>query len=264
MRSDRFVAYFLAALAVLALAPPAAFAQYDVPHAVMGGGGGISTGSHIVYGTVGQPMIGIVTGPNDWVKGGFWYLAEISSTVDVAIAMFYGELLEDAVILTWAPSAGFTFEGFNVYRSETTEEAFERINVVLVTEMTYRDETAEPGKSYLYRIGAVDMGKEIFSPAMTMKLPARPLTLYQNYPNPFNPSTSIVFYNPQKDQVSIIIYDVKGSRVRTLLDSTMPVGKHVIPWNGTNDGGNTVGSGVYYYRLTASKKTMTRKMVVVR
>jgi hypothetical protein len=209
-------------------------------------------------------MIGVVTGPNNRVKGGFWYLAEISSTVDVAIAMFSGELSEDAVILTWALSAGSTFEGFNVYRSETTEEAFERINEALVTEMTYRDETAEPGKSYLYRIGAVDRGKETFSPAMTMKLPAKPLSLYQNYPNPFNPSTAIVFYNPRREQVSITIYNVAGSRVRTLLDSTMPVGKHVIPWDGRNDGGNTVGSGVYYYRLTAGKKTMTRKMVVVR
>lgn len=264
MRSDRFVISFLAALAMLALAPPAAFAQYDVPHAVLSGGGGISTGSHIIYGAVGQPMIGIVTGPSNRVKGGFWYLAEISSTVDVAIAMFYGELFEDVVVLTWALSEGATFEGYNVYRSETTEEAFERINEALVIDLTYRDRTAEPGKSYLYRVGAVDEGRETFTPAMTIALPPKPLTLYQNYPNPFNPSTSIAFYNPRMDRVSIIIYDVTGSKVRTLLDGTMPVGKHVIPWDGRNDGGNAVGSGVYCYRLIAGKKAMTKKLVIVR
>jgi flagellar hook assembly protein FlgD len=73
-----------------------------------------------------------------------------------------------------------------------------------------------------------------------------------------------VFYNPHPEQVSLVIYDVSGANVRTLLDRRMPAGKHVIPWDGTNDGGRAVGSGVYYYRLMAGKKIMTKKLVVVR
>ncbi len=99
---------------------------------------------------------------------------------------------------------------------------------------------------------------------MTVTLPQKPLTLYQNYPNPFNPSTAISFYNPVQQPVNIAIYDVSGARVRTLRDGAMAAGKHSIPWNGTNDAGATVGSGVYYYRLIAGKQSITKKMVVVR
>jgi flagellar hook assembly protein FlgD len=99
---------------------------------------------------------------------------------------------------------------------------------------------------------------------MTVTLPPKPLTLYQNYPNPFNPSTAISFYNPAQQLVNIAIYDVSGARVRMLCDRVMAAGKHSIPWNGTNDSGATVGSGVYYYRLVAGKTNLTKKMVVVR
>ena len=263
MRGKWLLLCILGAL-IAAWPPQGAVAQENVPHCVIAGGGGVSSGSHIVYGTIGQPAIGVMTGPSNWAKGGFWYLAAISSTVDVAIVAFSSEIVDDAVVLTWTPAADASFRGYNVYRSETTEEAFTRINGELVTETTYRDKTVEPGKTYLYQIGAEVGEREVFSLTMSATTPPRPLTLYQNYPNPFNPSTSIVFYNPHPEQVSLVIYDVSGANVRTLLDRRMPVGKHVIPWDGTNDGGRAVGSGVYYYRLMAGKKIMTKKLVVVR
>jgi len=264
MGSKQLLYCFLVVVCALTLRPPEALAQYDVPHAVLAGGGGIAAGTHIVYGTVGQPVIGISAGGENRAKAGFWYLAGISSTVDVAFAACAGELRDDAVVISWVLSASGGFDGYNVYRSEKAEEEFGRINAALVRETSYRDETAAPGNTYLYRVGAVKGEKETFSLTMTVTLPPKPLTLYQNYPNPFNPSTAISFYNPVQQLVSVAIYDVSGARVRMLCDRVMAVGKHSIPWNGTNDAGSTVGSGVYYYRLIAGKENLTKKMVVVR
>ncbi len=264
MGSKQLLFCFLAVACALTLRPTEALAQYDVPHAVLAGGGGVATGTHIVYGTVGQPVIGVAAGGDNRAKAGFWYLAGISSTVDVAFAACASELREDAVVLSWTPSAGAGFDGYNVYRSETAEKEFVRINPALVHETSYRDETAAPGNTYIYRIGAVNGNRESFSLTMTVTLPPKPLTLYQNYPNPFNPSTAISLYNPVQQPVNIAIYDVSGARVRMLCNRVMAVGKHSIPWNGTNDAGVSVGSGVYYYRLIAGKTSLTKKMVVVR
>lgn len=263
MRSVILMLGILGACAA-ALSPPHAFGQAEIPHSVIAGGGGVSSGTHIVYHTVGQPMIGAMSGPSNWAKGGFWYVAGISSTVEVAFVAFSGEVVEDAVVLSWSPAAEAGFRGFNVYRSETNGETFAKVNAAIIDETTYRDASVEPGKTYLYRVGGQRGEREMFTTTMEVKTPPRPLTLYQNYPNPFNPTTSIVFYNPNVESVSIVIYDVSGARVRTLLDGTIPAGRHVVPWDGTNDGGRAVGSGVYYCRLTAGKKTLTKKMVVAR
>ncbi len=96
----------------------------------------------------------------------------------------------------------------------------------------------------------------------------RSLSLFQNYPNPFNPSTTIAFEVPvssgMANPVSLTIYDLRGRRVRSLLDSTIEPGFHQIHWNGRNDRGERVSSGIYLYTLIASEKTITRKMMVLK
>jgi hypothetical protein len=201
------------------------------------------------------------------VKAGFWYAAGVTSTVDVAITSFFAELADDAVLLTWGVSASSSFEGFNVYRSPADAETFERLNGALVPVSnagSYRDDTALPGHAYQYRVGAVSKEVEWSSQTISIALPAKPTTLYQNYPNPFNPTTSIAFYLPARASVALAIFDVSGARVRLLAADTRPEGKHVVQWDGKNDAGLRVGSGVYYYRLQAGKATLTKKLVVVR
>lgn len=96
----------------------------------------------------------------------------------------------------------------------------------------------------------------------------RSLSLSQNYPNPFNPSTTIAFDIPGmsgvKQSVSLTIYDLRGRRVRSLLDSTIEPGIHQVHWNGLNDRGERVSSGIYLYTLRAADKTITRKMMVLK
>jgi photosystem II stability/assembly factor-like uncharacterized protein len=90
------------------------------------------------------------------------------------------------------------------------------------------------------------------------------MTLAQNYPNPFNPTTTIRYTLPGREKVALIVYNMMGRKVRTLVDKIQPSGSRVISWDGRDDFGNLVGSGVYVYRLQAGTEVRTRKMVFVR
>ncbi|MEJ2722845.1 MAG: FlgD immunoglobulin-like domain containing protein, partial [bacterium] len=89
--------------------------------------------------------------------------------------------------------------------------------------------------------------------------------LYQNNPNPFNPSTSIRFDVPSAGAVvTLRIWDVSGRLVRTLVDEIVGGGLQERTWDGKDASGNPVGSGIYFYRLTAGNRTLTRKMVLLK
>lgn len=85
-----------------------------------------------------------------------------------------------------------------------------------------------------------------------------------NYPNPFNPSTRIAFSLPHASEVELTIMNVVGQRVVTLLDDYLSAGNHDVTWNGNDSGGNRVASGVYFYRLSTTEGTATRKMILLR
>jgi choice-of-anchor B domain-containing protein len=89
-------------------------------------------------------------------------------------------------------------------------------------------------------------------------------TLRQNHPNPFNPSTTITFDLASRARARLAIYDIKGALVRTLIDDTLPSGSHRTTWDGTNDRGGRVSSGVYFYKLQAGGETATRRMVLLK
>lgn len=91
-----------------------------------------------------------------------------------------------------------------------------------------------------------------------------PLTLAQNIPNPVGSATRIRFSLPNGGPVSLTVYDVSGRRVRTLVDRDMGAGEFEVRWNGTDERGSAVSAGVYFYRLVAERKTLTRRMVILR
>jgi len=93
----------------------------------------------------------------------------------------------------------------------------------------------------------------------------RRTTLHQNVPNPFNPTTQIRFDLAQPGRVQLRIYDVAGRLVRSLIDEEMQAGRdQSVVWNGLDEQSRPVGSGVYFYRLDAAGKSLTRKMVVMK
>jgi uncharacterized protein (TIGR02145 family) len=88
--------------------------------------------------------------------------------------------------------------------------------------------------------------------------------LTQNYPNPFNPVTTIEYNLPKRTQVTIEIFNVLGQKVRTLVNETRSAGSYRIEWNGNDDSGNPVSTGVYLYRFQAGDVVQTKKMLLIK
>jgi hypothetical protein len=98
----------------------------------------------------------------------------------------------------------------------------------------------------------------------TLSPVAKP-ALHANYPNPFNPSTTISFSLPDKGIAQLSVYNLKGQLVNTLLNQTeLNAGEHSIVWNGCDANGKTLGSGVYFSRLSFAGMTIARKMVLAK
>jgi len=97
--------------------------------------------------------------------------------------------------------------------------------------------------------------------------PPRPVYFLDNsYPNPFNPTTTIRYGIEERAHVTLRIYDAAGRLVRTLVDEVQPPapGGIAVPWDGMNNSGNSVASGVYFYRLVADQFVQTKKMVLLK
>jgi hypothetical protein len=93
---------------------------------------------------------------------------------------------------------------------------------------------------------------------------ASPLRLHQNAPNPFNPSTSIQFELPAASHVQVTIFDSAGRVVRHLLDRRQAAGSHAVRWDGKDDQGRSLSSGIYFYQLQSEHGTAQRKMVLLK
>lgn len=89
-------------------------------------------------------------------------------------------------------------------------------------------------------------------------------TLIQNYPNPFNPETEIRFRLPKASSVVVRIYNLFGQEIRTLVNKTYPAGLHSVHWDGRDNFGKAVASGVYFYQLQAGSFTQVKKMNLLR
>jgi hypothetical protein len=88
--------------------------------------------------------------------------------------------------------------------------------------------------------------------------------LGQNYPNPFNPSTTISYQLPAAGPVRLDIYNVRGQLVRTLIDAEQDAGYHSVIWNGKDNRGQSVASGVYFYRLSSLTQTLGKRMLLMK
>jgi hypothetical protein len=88
--------------------------------------------------------------------------------------------------------------------------------------------------------------------------------LGQNYPNPFNPATNIVFSIPQTEKVTLTIYNMLGQKIATLLDGSFLAGTHVVRWNGRDGLGRQLPSGVYFYRLSTSRFSEAKRMLLLK
>lgn len=114
--------------------------------------------------------------------------------------------------------------------------------------------------SYLNHIGAHGVGCESGDP----QIPPGVLYLSQNYPNPFNPTTDFALVLPVPGRVRLVVYDLRGRVVATVLDEQRSSGELVSRWDGRNDNGQPVAAGVYFARLEQAGRSDVRKIVVVK
>ncbi len=92
-----------------------------------------------------------------------------------------------------------------------------------------------------------------------------PIYNLSNYPNPFNPTTTISFETSNIHELSLIeIYNIKGQKIKTLINEVLPVGNHSVVWNGNDDSGEPVSSGIYFYKFEAGDFNQSRKMLLLK
>jgi len=179
-----------------------------------------------------------------------WLQPEINDFdhFNIYLSIEYGDLN----IIAETVGVGYIYE--IEYYPETNYQFF-------VTTVNHQDLESDP--SNLVEFDSVDSEDD---------LPELKTELYGNYPNPFNPTTTISFSLALEDvgNVKLEIFNIKGQKVRTLVDTSTPLSviaddKHYdVTWNGKDEADKAVSSGLYFYRLKAGKKDLTRKMILLK
>lgn len=175
------------------------------------------------------------------------------------------------VIIKWETSTEKNTIGFNILKSNEKDREFTQINEKLIECNSkriyyYTDIDVEAGRTYYYILESVDMNGETNlyrTVSITLKIPQK-YELYQNYPNPFNPITNIKFDIPKNEKVTLKIYNILGQEIKTLINAEMNAGAHTVQWDGTNNIGIKVASGVYIYQVKAGKFAKAKKMSFVK
>jgi hypothetical protein len=113
-------------------------------------------------------------------------------------------------------------------------------------------------------VDSVSIGPVATAVGPMVSSPPESFSLSQNYPNPFNPVTKIDYTLPEAADAKLEIYNVRGQRVRTLVNDHLPAGVHFIHWDSRDMYGQSVAAGIYFYRLQAGPRTLTRKMLLLK
>jgi hypothetical protein len=131
--------------------------------------------------------------------------------------------------------------------------------------LTYVYNETVDGVPYVQEVNPEFVGSNVAlnSQAPGVALPTE-FSLSQNVPNPFNPTTQVSFALPKAANVNLTIYNVLGQQVKTLVNQEMSAGVQTIEWDGTDNTGRTVASGVYFYRLNAGDFQATKKMLMLK
>ena len=179
---------------------------------------------------------------------------------------------EKNVLLSWETpdvSVTGTFEKYKVFR--------DGVEIREVTDTFFIDDDIEYENEYAYWVVAVYKDPDVVSSPSNIVVvqtkiisdfeePVLPIEtrLLGNIPNPFNPETVILFSLAEESIVSIDIYNIRGQKVRNLINEHRESGFHQVVWNGTDETGRSMGSGIYFYQMTTQEHTETKRMVLLK
>jgi len=130
---------------------------------------------------------------------------------------------------------------------------------------SFTDNHPSGGSKFAYRLKQTDNdGAFEYSKEVEIELTPETFSLSQSYPNPFNPSTTIEYQLPNSAQVTLSVYNSLGQLVNTLVNEEKDAGYYQAVWNGNDNHGNQVASGIYFYRLQTGNFINTKKMILLR
>jgi len=173
--------------------------------------------------------------------------------------------------LSWLCTADPSTLGFNVLRAESRQGPFVKINVELIRpgpaeEYGYEDRPANTAISYFYQLQALDVDGtlQMFGPVEASPQIPTQSRLTQNYPNPFNPETTVQFELARPQSITLSIYNLSGQLVRTLHQGRTEAGYHRVVWDGRDQSGRLVVSGIYYALLQGEEFRSSIKLVMLK
>jgi hypothetical protein len=186
--------------------------------------------------------------------------------VGVDLAAFAAEGEVGAVAVSWAgPDPA---DRFRVYRSEAEAGPYVALGPTFTGDdsYTFRDVRLVVGRTYYYRLERTVAGgwSRLYGPLRAQALAPERFALVGAAPNPFNPSATISFEVPRPLPMKLVVYNALGQRVRTLVDGALEPGVHRVAWNGLDDIGREVASGVYLVRMEAPGFEKTLRVTMVR
>jgi hypothetical protein len=190
------------------------------------------------------------------------------------VAGLEANVSDGVVNLSWNVSEANDLSHYVVYRGNSPDfTADEGTMIGETTEPGFADDVTELG-DYYYVVTAVDIHENESDPSDAVNVTLLSLVdvhglpkeyaLHQNYPNPFNPTTTLRYDLPEDANVSVVIYDMMGRQVRTLVSGQASAGYHSTMWNATNDLGSSVSAGVYIYTIQAGQYRDVKKMVLLK
>jgi hypothetical protein len=200
----------------------------------------------------------------------------VDNLAPFAPSNFALSVLNNKVGLRWADPVDEDFQYFAVYRGTTANfdpKGTKPLATIVGTNFT--DTDVKIGDKYYYTVSAFDFaGNESKYPQALLAnitsveekgggVPTA-YALEQNYPNPFNPETTIKYQLPGASHVRLSVYTALGQEIRLLVDYSQPAAYHQVVWDGRDNAGNLMPSGVYFYRLVTDKYTAMKKMVMMK
>lgn len=206
----------------------------------------------------------------------------------VTLSSFFAEFSEGASMLQWTTQSESNNQGWHIYRSESEDANLSiQINENMIpgagttteqTDYLFEDEyELAPLQTYFYWLESIDYGgttnmhgpvsvdipdseDDNFPPELTAVY-----GLYQNLPNPFNPTTRIAFKLQEDSKGTLEIYNAKGQIIKALFDGSISADEvSVFVWDGRDNDGAEVSSGMYFYKLTTTTETYTKKMIMMK
>jgi hypothetical protein len=200
----------------------------------------------------------------------------------VELSSFTAVALHNKVTINWVTESELNNLGFIVMKGDVANGPFVELdsyrsnpyllgagNSSVRLEYTFIDEEVQNHSIYWYLLIDVDFNgvRQNHGPLMVktnFDNVSRDFVLHQNYPNPFNPSTTIQFSLPRPGKVELAIYTLSGQRIAIVMSDYLKAETHEVIWNGRDNFGNPVSSGVYLYELKSGMQRISKKMMLLK